>query len=73
MWKKVLWSDETKVELSGLNAKRYVWRKTNTAHYHPEHTNPTVKYGGGNIMLWRCFSSEGTGKMVRVDGEGGWI
>ena len=66
MWKKVLWSDETKI--FGLNAKRYVWRKTNTAH-HPEHTIPTVKYGGSSIMLWGCFSSAGTGKMVKVDGK----
>uniref|UniRef100_A0AAZ3QFW9 Transposase Tc1-like domain-containing protein n=1 Tax=Oncorhynchus tshawytscha TaxID=74940 RepID=A0AAZ3QFW9_ONCTS len=34
MWKKVLWSDETKIELFGNNAKRYVWRKSNTAHPH---------------------------------------
>ncbi|KAL0162929.1 hypothetical protein M9458_042325, partial [Cirrhinus mrigala] len=68
MWKKVLWSDETKMELFGQNAKRYVWRKTNTAH-HSEHTIPTVKYGGGSIMLWGCFSSAGTGKLVRVDGK----
>uniref|UniRef100_A0A669CAE8 Protein 4.1 n=1 Tax=Oreochromis niloticus TaxID=8128 RepID=A0A669CAE8_ORENI len=68
MWKKVLWSDETKMELSGQNAKRYVWQKTTTAH-HSEHTIPTVKYGGGSIMLWGCFSSAGTGKLVRVDGK----
>uniref|UniRef100_A0A669E9Q2 Tc1-like transposase DDE domain-containing protein n=1 Tax=Oreochromis niloticus TaxID=8128 RepID=A0A669E9Q2_ORENI len=42
--------------------------KTNTAH-HSEHTIPTVKYGGGSIMLWGCFSSAGTGKLVRVDGK----
>uniref|UniRef100_A0A3Q2WM13 Si:dkey-85k7.12 n=1 Tax=Haplochromis burtoni TaxID=8153 RepID=A0A3Q2WM13_HAPBU len=42
--------------------------ETNTAH-HSEHTIPTVKYGGGNIMLWGCFSSAGTGKLVRVDGK----
>uniref|UniRef100_A0A669ESK4 Transposase Tc1-like domain-containing protein n=1 Tax=Oreochromis niloticus TaxID=8128 RepID=A0A669ESK4_ORENI len=68
MWKKVLWSDEPKMELFGQNAKRYVWRKTTTAH-HSEHTIPTVKYGGGSIMLWGCFSSAGTGKLVRVDGK----
>ena len=58
MWKKVLWSDETKIELSGLKAKRYVWRKTNTAH-HPEHTTPTVKHGGGSIM--DAFLQQGQG------------
>uniref|UniRef100_A0A803KDE8 Tc1-like transposase DDE domain-containing protein n=1 Tax=Xenopus tropicalis TaxID=8364 RepID=A0A803KDE8_XENTR len=68
MWKKVLWSDETKMELFGQNAKRYVWQKTNTAH-HSEHNIPTVKFGGGSIMLWGCFSSAGTGKLVRVDGK----
>ena len=68
MWKKVLWSDETKTELFGLHAKCYVWWKPNTAHQ-PERTIPTVKHGGGSIMLWGCFSSAGTGKLVRVDGR----
>uniref|UniRef100_A0A8C7N1Z7 Transposase n=1 Tax=Oncorhynchus kisutch TaxID=8019 RepID=A0A8C7N1Z7_ONCKI len=60
--------DETKIELFGNNAKRYVWRKSNTAH-HPEHLIPTVKHGGGSIMVWACFSSAGTGKMVKIDGK----
>uniref|UniRef100_A0AAZ3RAH1 Transposase n=1 Tax=Oncorhynchus tshawytscha TaxID=74940 RepID=A0AAZ3RAH1_ONCTS len=27
MRNKILWSDETKIELFGLNAKHHVWRK----------------------------------------------
>ncbi len=52
---KILWSDETKIELFGLNSKRYVWRKPGTNHL--SNTVPTVKHGGGSIMLWGCFSS----------------
>uniref|UniRef100_A0AAZ3SJM9 Transposase n=1 Tax=Oncorhynchus tshawytscha TaxID=74940 RepID=A0AAZ3SJM9_ONCTS len=58
MRNKILWSDETKIELFGLNAKRHVWRKPGTI--------PTVKHGGGNIMLWGCFSAAETGRLVRI-------
>jgi hypothetical protein len=65
IWKKVLWSDKTQIELFGHQGKCYVWRKPNTSH-HPENPIPTMKHGGGSIMLWACFSSVGTGKLVRL-------
>ncbi|KAK3510300.1 hypothetical protein QTP70_034009 [Hemibagrus guttatus] len=54
---KVLWSDETKIGLFGINSTRCVWRKKN-ADYDTKNTFPTVKHGGGNIMLWGCFSAK---------------
>ncbi|KAI4897892.1 hypothetical protein NFI96_005019 [Prochilodus magdalenae] len=63
---KVLWTDETKIELFGHNKGRYAWRKKNTA-LQEKHLLPTVKFGGGSIMLWGCVASTGTGNLVKVE------
>ena len=63
-WVNVLWSDETKMELFGINSTHSVLRRRNAA-YDPKNTIPTVKLGGGNIMLWGCFSAKETGQLHR--------
>ncbi|KAG2458373.1 TCB1 transposase, partial [Polypterus senegalus] len=68
MRNKILWSDETKIELFVVNARCHFWRKPGTA-YHQANTIPTVKHDGGSIMLWECFSVAGTGKLVRIKGK----
>ena len=40
-WDKVMWSDETKIELFGINLTRHVWRKRN-AEYNPKNTIPPL-------------------------------
>ncbi len=64
---KVLWSDETKIKLFGINSTHRVSRRRN-AVYDPKKTIPTVKHGGGNIILWGCFSPKGTGQLHRIKG-----
>uniref|UniRef100_A0AAY5KZM0 Transposase Tc1-like domain-containing protein n=1 Tax=Esox lucius TaxID=8010 RepID=A0AAY5KZM0_ESOLU len=67
-WEKVMWSDETKIELFGLNSTCRVWSKKKD-EYNPKNTIPTVKHGGGNIILWGCFSAKGTGRLHHIEGR----
>ena len=48
MRNKILYSDKTKIDLFGLNARCHVCRKPGAAH-HLAITIPTVKHGGGSI------------------------
>lgn len=50
-WQTVLWSDETKIELFGINSKRYVCCKNKTVYY-PNDTIHTMKHGDGSIVLF---------------------
>ncbi len=53
-WVKELRSDETEIQLFGINSTHRVWRRRN-AVYDSRYTIPTVKHGGGNIMLLGGF------------------
>lgn len=64
MREKILWSDETKLNSLGRTMKNYVWQTPGTAHHLPN-TSPMVHPGGGNIILWGCFSLAGTGRLIR--------
>ncbi|KAI4872969.1 hypothetical protein NFI96_023649 [Prochilodus magdalenae] len=66
-WCSVLWSDETKIELFGHNDVCTIWRKKGEA-FNPKNTIPTVKHGGGNLMFWGCFSANGPGNLIAVNG-----
>ena len=53
-FKKILLSDVSKIELFGYRDANHVWREDGAA-YSQKNTITTMKHGGGNIMVWRCF------------------
>lgn len=65
-WEKVLFSDESKFCIFGIKGKKLVWRKSGTA-LNKENLVPTVKHGGGGVMVWGCMSAKGVGKLTFIE------
>ena len=66
-WDTVLWSDETKVNRFGSDGVQWVWRRKGE-EYDDKCMVPTVKHGGGSVLLWACMSSSGVGDLHFIDG-----
>ncbi len=66
-WNYVLWSDETKINLFGSDGVNPVWRQPDE-EYIDKRVLPTVKHGGGSVMVWGCMSAAGTGELQFVEG-----
>jgi len=56
-WNTVIFTDESKFNIFGSNGRRFVWRKAN-AEMVLKNLQPTVKYGGGSVMVWCCMSAQ---------------
>ena len=68
-WKRVLWTDETKINRIQSDGKVYTWKEVG-APMSDRTTIPTVKHGGGaKIMVWGCMGWNGVGKLVEVQGN----
>ncbi len=67
-WNHVLWSDETKINLFGSDGVKGVWQQPGE-EYKDKCVLPTVKHGGGSVMVWGCMSTAGTGKLQFIEGN----
>ncbi len=67
-WNHVLWSDETKINLFGSDGIKRVWRQSGE-EYKDKCVLPTVKHGGGSVMVWGCMSAAGTGELQFIEGS----
>jgi transposase len=64
-WETVIFSDETKISLLGSDGRSYV-RRFNGTRFNLKHLTPTVKYGGGSLMI--C-SASGVGEIYFIEGK----
>ena len=71
-WAKIIWSDESKFNLFGSDGREYCWKKPGEP-LQDAHVKPTVKYGGGSVMVWGCMTWHGVGYLTKInaglDGE----
>jgi len=65
-WRRVVWTDETKINRFGSDGSKYAWKRDDEP-IQPRHIQKTVKHGGGSIKLWSCITYEGIGYIVKID------
>ena len=67
-WKKVVWSDETKINRLGSDGCKWVWKKAGEGLSNRV-VQGTVKFGGGSVMMWGCMTWQGIGYATKIDGR----
>ena len=67
-WKKIVWSDETKINRLGSDGHKWVWKKAGEG-LSDRVVQGTVKFGGGSVMMWGCMSWQGVGYATKIDGR----
>ena len=60
MRNKILWSDDTKIELFGLHAKCHICRKPGTTH-HLDNYHPNGEVWWQQHAVWMFFSGRELG------------
>ena len=53
-WKRVIWSDETKINCLGSDGRKWAWKEVGE-QLSDRLVEGTVKFGGGNVMVWGCM------------------
>jgi transposase len=65
-WRKVVWSDETKINRLGSDGREWCWKNPGEALSNRT-CKPTVKHGGGSLMVWGCMTAQGAGYLTKID------
>ncbi|GFV85575.1 transposable element Tcb1 transposase [Trichonephila clavipes] len=65
-WRTVIFSDESKFCIFGIKCRKLV-RKKPCTELQKTDLVPTVKHGGGGVMVWGCVASNGVGKWKYIE------
>ena len=66
-WSKVIFFDESNFQLCPTPGRLMVRLRPGEA-YKPQCLAPTVKFGGGSVMIWGYFSKAGIGQICLCEG-----
>lgn len=66
-WSDVFWSDESKFMLFGSDGITWI-RRPEGKRFDSKYQLPTMKHGGGSVMVWGAFSAKGMGPLHRIEG-----
>ena len=66
-WRKVIFTDETRIKRFGSDSEHWCWRMTNEP-VSARTTKPTVKADRGDFMIWGCFGYHGVGWAAKISG-----
>lgn len=64
-WKRVVFSDKTKINIWGSDGCKYYWSRHGDP-LKPHHLDLTVKHGGGSLMMWGCITYWGPGYACQI-------
>ena len=64
-WRKVLFTDETKINKMGSDGRKWTWKKKGEP-LERKHVKITVKHDA-SIMAWGCFGASGVGNIHVIE------
>ena len=69
-WSQVIFSDESRFLLHRNDGRVYV-RRMAGEEFMEDCVQPTMKHGGGGIIVWGCINAKGVGFLTKVEAEWG--
>ena len=67
-WKRVIWSDETKINCLRSDRYKWVWKMPDEG-LNNRLIEGTVKFEEGLMMIWGCITWHRVGYVVKIDGR----